>query len=190
MLTRIAGSGRAILSACWLVGVVGTGVVGMGFVKAPGSPGRVQTEWPAAEPRPARQPTLILFAHPKCPCLSAALDELGDLLLRHPTGLRVTIYFACPPGTPDGWECGRNWDKAHGIGGCRVERDTDGGRARAFGVDTSGHALLFAADGSLRYSGGVRGQQLDLSALVGSDGPPVRTDVFGCPLFAPSEDRP
>jgi hypothetical protein len=185
--------GRAVLTACWLVSVIGTGVQGLGFDKAPGSPGRVQAEWPAVEPQPADRPTLLLFAHPKCPCTSAALDELDDTLRRCATRPRVTIYFVCPPGVPATWECGRNWDKALGVGGCRVERDADGRLARSFGVETSGHALLFTAGGSLRFSGGVRSHPPDLSGLLDSDGPPVRADVFGCPLFAPaapSEDRP
>lgn len=183
---------RAILSACWLAGVAGAGVATLWYVKTPGSPGRVQTGWPAAETRSARQPTLVLFAHPKCPCTSVALDALGELL-RCPNAPNVTIYFVCPRGTPDGWERGRNWERAHGIGGCRVERDADGRHARSFGVSTSGHALLFTADGSLRYSGGVQGRRLDLAALLSSEGPPIRADVFGCPLFASdtaSEDQP
>lgn len=194
MLANIAGlyRVRAILSACWLAGVAGAGVASLWYVKTPGSDGRVQTEWPASEPRPSERPTLVLFAHPKCPCTSAALDELGDLLRCEDAPL-ATIYFVCPPGVPDGWESGRNWDKAQAIGGSRVERDTDGRHARAFGVNTSGHALLFTTDGSLRYSGGVQGLRLDLAVLLSSEGPAVRADVFGCPLFASdaaSEDQP
>jgi hypothetical protein len=87
-----------------------------------------------------------------------------------------------------------------------VVRDDDGREARRFGVEASGETLLYDADGSLLFSGGItaaRGHagdnagRTELVSLLNHE-PSSRTNivdrtgshrdatsVFGCPLFGP-----
>lgn len=70
--------------------------------------------------------------------------------------------------------------------------DPDGVEARRFGAETSGHTLLFGADGHLLFSGGItasRGHSGDndgenaIVALLNHQIPALtRTLVFGCSL--------
>jgi hypothetical protein len=74
----------------------------------------------------------------------------------------------------------------------RIWQDKGGSEARRFGVATSGHVLLYDAQGRLTYSGGItsaRGHRGDnygrdavLAQILGQEGDRPGTPVFGCPL--------
>ena len=97
------------------------------------------------------------------------------------------------------------------IPGVTVVSDHDGRKAQNFGVSTSGHSLLYAADGRLVFSGGITASRGHAGDNDGSDAimrlvcpeaprrPLTSTDtnpadqnaqqettcVYGCPLFGP-----
>ena len=82
----------------------------------------------------------------------------------------------------------------------KVVFDPDGVEARRFGAETSGHTLLFGADGRLLFSGGItasRGHAGDnagesaIVALVNNQTPTrTQTLVFGCSLANRTETEP
>ena len=81
-------------AAAWLA-LAGAGSWAMmRYENAPGAAGRPPREWPGASrlERGVDQPTLVLVAHPHCPCTRATLGELAILLARCP-GYRTDL---CP----------------------------------------------------------------------------------------------
>ena len=137
--------------------------------------------------------TLVLFAHPHCPCTRASLHELDGLLAETQNRVSVTVVFTIPDGVPAGWEEGDLWNSAKSIPGLRVISDQGGREAHRFDVEGSGHVLLYAPSGKLLFSGGItasrghEGDNVGRSAVVSfiRDGhaPVSHTPVFGCSLL-------
>jgi hypothetical protein len=137
--------------------------------------------------------TLVLFAHPHCPCTRASLHELDGLLAETQNRVSVTVVFTVPDGVPAGWEQGDLWNSATSIPGLRVIRDQGGGEAHRFDVEGSGHVLLYAPSGKLLFSGGItssRGHEGDnvgrsaiVSFILNGHTRVSHTPVFGCSLL-------
>lgn len=183
-----------------LIGVVWAGSITAGlrymlnYERTPGRVGAVPSAWPAGSSlkRPADRATLLVFAHPRCPCTRATMSELAEVMAHTQGKLTATVVFFAPP------DAGRDWydtdlhRKAAAIPGVSVVSDKLGSEAKRFGVETSGHAMLFAADGRLLFQGGItasRGHEGDnagesaIVALVnGHAAPQSKTLVFGCSL--------
>lgn len=141
------------------------------------------------------QPLLLLAAHPQCPCLPATLAELQRALgATAPPTLRVLVHTPSSP--PPEWDAAADAALRRTLPNGAAIDDRDGALAAALGLRTSGHVLLFATDGRLRFTGGVtagRGHQGDnragrtLAAMLADAGKPqASTAVFGCPLQADS----
>ncbi len=150
--------------------------------------------WPvdSSLSRSTARPTLIMFAHPRCPCTSASLDELDRLLCLRPKQLDVHVLFLSPAELGESWPKIRLWRKAAAIPGVTVGLDVDGLQSKLFNSQTSGETLLYSADGVLLFQGGItisRGHSGDnpgLTAIVQilNDGGAnnLKSAVFGCPL--------
>jgi hypothetical protein len=116
--------------------------------------------------------TLVLFAHPHCPCTRASLHELDSLLAGTQNRVAATVVFTIPDGVPTGWEQGDLWNSAKDIPGLNVIRDQGGLEAHLFAVEGSGHVLLYAPSGKLLFSGGItasrghEGDNIGRSAIV------------------------
>jgi hypothetical protein len=184
-------AGGAVFAAC---AVLAGFAILLGYAHEPGPAGRVPIRCPApAAPSldPIR-PTLFLFAHPQCPCTRATLSEL-DRIAAHGAGrLRIRVYFLSEPELGEELLHGHLWSVASGIPGVEVRADDSGAIARSFGVETSGHALLYASDGHLLFEGGItgaRGHEGDnagetsiLEAVLGGIPSCRSTPVYGCSL--------
>jgi hypothetical protein len=170
-----------------------------------GVPARPPLAWPVDTRviRTAGLPTLVLLAHPRCPCSRATIGELAQLMTDCHGTLTVTVLMLRPAGAPAGWERTDLWDAAAAIPGVSVACDPDGAESRRFGAATSGQALLYAADGRLLFAGGItesRGHRGDnagrsaVTTLVLGKGPtaaaPSVTPVYGCPLLNDSSSCP
>ncbi len=142
---------------------------------------------------PPSRPTLVMLAHPRCPCTRASVAEFARLMARCGDGVAAHVLFFQPGAAGDDWAETDLWKTAAAIPGVRVHRDLDGTESRRFGVETSGHVLLYGADGTLAFSGGItlsRGHEGDnpgstaiLAALRHSFAPqPAAGPTFGCPL--------
>ncbi len=166
----------------------------LGYKNTPGAVGPELTDWPAsAEVRPDPAcPNLVLFAHPHCPCTRASLEELDRILTRGLRPVRARVLFVRPGDFRPGWEQTALWRRAESIPGVEALADPDGAEARHFGARTSGHVLLFGADGRLLFSGGItgsRGHEGDnpgasavRALLAGDSAARTTAPVFGCAL--------
>jgi hypothetical protein len=190
----------------WLLAAAGMlwlGVVGVGlgilwrYENAPGHAAVPPRLWPA-ETRLQRAPgraTLVMLAHPHCPCTRASIGEL-DLLMAQCQGLvDAHVLFIQPDGFNDEWARTDLWQSAAAIPGVSVDQDGGGIEARRFQAETSGQVLLYDAAGRLLFSGGITGSRghsgdnagraaifsLLTEGVAGRD----QTLVFGCSLFDP-----
>ncbi len=194
-------SSMIIAAALWLV-TVGSIMVGLiGYANSPGRSPAPPPCWPVESqiPRDASRPTLVLFAHPRCPCTRSSLGELEVLMGRCQARLSARVLFLKPVNTPDNWTKTELWRKASAIPGVSVHGDDSGAEARRFHSETSGQALLYAPDGRLVFQGGItlsRGHSGDnpgrsaiMAWVLGRGSDAFKTPVFGCPLFG-AEDQP
>jgi hypothetical protein len=187
-------------AAVWLVGAIAGLWVLWAYENGPGEGAKSPAQWPTETrlARAARQPTLVLLAHPQCTCTRASLAELAEVLGRVRTPPKTYVLFLKPAQFADGWEKTDLWRAASSLPGVTIVRDDDGREAAHFGAVTSGQTLLYDADGTLIFSGGItgaRGHEGDnagrasLIALLDRKGPSQRaTSVFGCSLFARRTD--
>jgi hypothetical protein len=141
--------------------------------------------------------TLLLFAHPSCPCTMATIEELKQLLARRGSLVRAYALLLSPRTRPANWDDSRMRAELSRIPGMNVINDIDGSHAKRFEVHTSGQVLLYGVDGSLRFSGGITaarnhiGDNDGLAALVEAidrNIPVKRSPVFGCQLQTLSTD--
>src|SRR5215469_11881826 len=75
------------------------------YESRPHESGTVPARWPAGSKieREHDRATLVMFAHPRCPCTRASIGELA-LLMAHGQGrLRAHVMFFRPVGSSDAW---------------------------------------------------------------------------------------
>ena len=134
-----------------------------------------------------------MFIHPRCPCTQASLAELERLLAQAPVQIDVTIACLLPPGANAEWKASPLVRRAMKLPGARVVFDFDGESSRAFGVTTSGEALLYDPNGRLVFQGGLtaaRGHEGDnpgkdaILAHLGGERATQKGPAFGCSLHA------
>src|SRR5262249_24925418 len=107
---------------------VGLGLL-LDYKRTPGEAASAPPLWPSTSslPRDPGRATLVLFAHPRCPCTRASLSEL-EALLAHVSGgasssLNPLVVMARPPGVDAAWtEDGELWRAARRIPGVTVVR--------------------------------------------------------------------
>jgi hypothetical protein len=186
-----------VLGVVWLALVLaGSGLLWR-YKTTPGAPGAPPHTWPneSRVQLAPDVPTLLLFAHPMCPCTRASLDELEVLVSRAGGGVRPYVLLVKPEDPGEDYDATRYWARAASIPGVTPRVDERGEEAARFAAATSGHVLLYAADGRLLYSGGItaaRGHDGDndglraILAIVGRRAPARDTQpVFGCSLVDP-----
>jgi len=100
-------------------------------------------------------PTVIMLAHPKCPCTRASIGELHVLFTQLGGKARGFVLFMSPKDAPEGWEKTDSWRRAEAIPGVTVLRDPDGQLAASFGATVSGHTVVYDENGNLVFSGGI-----------------------------------
>ena len=196
--------GRFILiTACaaWML-MIGVGLALLWkYENAPGPTAAPPSQWPldSSIHLATDRATLIMLAHPHCPCTRASIGELARLMAQAQG--RVTAYalFLKPEGFSDDWEKTDLWQSAASIPGVNVVVD-DGVEAQRFHAVTSGQTVLYDTEGHLLFSGGItgsrghsgdnEGRSAIVSLLNTGEAEKAETSVFGCPLFgAHSECR-
>jgi hypothetical protein len=189
--------------AAWAVAVLAGTIALWRYKTRPGDIGPFSATWPGASAlhRESGRPTLVVFAHPYCPCSHATVTELAIALSRRSARTVTHVMFSVPSATPAdaaSWDETPLWRAASRLPGVHVAIDTAGREARAFGARTSGQTFVYDADGRLRFAGGVtaarghEGGNLGLdrmtAALDGWRGAGIlHAPVFGCPLEDPVE---
>jgi hypothetical protein len=170
------------------------------YENAAGPAATAPAHWPSdSSMRPATdRATLIMLAHPHCPCTRAGIGELARLMTQAPGRAKAFVLFLKPSGSSTDWEKTDLWHSAASIPGVTVIADNDGAEARRFHAQTSGQTALYDVDGRLLFSGGITGSRghsgdnAGRSAIVSllntGDAERTETLVFGCPLSnTPSE---
>ena len=191
-----------IATACLLwLGIMGAGTAAMWrYGAAPGTGNHAPPRWPAASliKSDPHRPTLLMFAHPQCPCTRASVKELALLMARCQGRAAAYVLFFFPADSAEEWAQTDLWRSAAAIPGVQVLPDRAGDEARRFGAATSGLTLLYGADGSLLFGGGItaaRGHEGDnegrsaiAAILTGGDDGHRQTPAYGCSLLDPTSD--
>jgi hypothetical protein len=183
--------------ALWF-GAAATGMFLLWRYKAtPGETASAPGRWPEASiiKRSSGKPTLVMLAHPHCPCTRASMEELAALMTRFHDKVDAYVLFLKPEGVDEGWDKTGLWDRAGQIAGVTPVRDQGGAEAARFGAKVSGQTVLYAADGRLLYSGGITGSRGHVGDNVGTrriaslidSGTADRASgpVYGCSLEDP-----
>lgn len=206
-ISAAASAGRRESAATPLVLAAGVAwlacvAAGMGILVryslAPGRSGTPPAVWPAAS-RLDRLPhgyTLVLAAHPHCPCTRASLAELAVIMTRCRGRVATQVLFVQPDGFSNAWVKTDLWRTVEAMPGATPVLDPRGREARRFEAFTSGQAALYDPDGRLAFSGGITGARghegpnAGLSAVLArverGTGGEIQTPVYGCPLEKPS----
>jgi hypothetical protein len=206
MKSSIAISGA--LGLLWL-GAIALGMpLLMNYEVTSGLEGSPPPQWPKSEAvlLSPTSPTLILFAHPQCPCTAASIYELSKLMAKRGSRLKAYVLFFDPMTVPEHWNRRDIWKSARAIPGVTVLSDVNGKEAHLFGAHTSGQTVVYDSGGRLLFTGGITGARgriggnsglsllistLDDKATVLSCGvAKLKTAlVFGCSFDSLSKDR-
>ncbi|MCA1614321.1 MAG: RedB protein [Acidobacteria bacterium] len=189
-------------SSLWLLLIcTGVGLLWR-YERTPGAAAATFNQWPADSRvrLSTDRATLVMLAHPHCPCTRASLGELARLMAQAEGRVTAYVLFVKPSGFPDGWEKTDLLATASAIPGVTVVRDDEGVEAGRSRAATSGQTMLYDAAGRLLFSGGItraRGHEGDnagraavVSLLTTDEAGPGGTPVFGCPLFAREGECP
>ncbi|MEA2488837.1 MAG: hypothetical protein QOH21_629 [Acidobacteriota bacterium] len=181
----------------WIAGIAYGSMAMWQFQRKAGEGASAPSSWPASSRLSLAKdaPTVVMFAHPRCPCTRASVSQLRELLSGngslHKAG-SVYVLVLKPHEFPEGWEKTDVWRNAASIPGVTVISDIDGVEATRLGARTSGQTLVYNAAGQLVFSGGItalRGEAGDnlgsesVGALLAGQAPNrTVTPVFGCPI--------
>jgi hypothetical protein len=135
-----------------------------------------------------------MFAHPKCGCTQASLDELAAIIVQSPGQLTAYVVFVKPIGAGANWSDAELVQSAAQLPGVQVRWDDRGQLAGLFEAKTSGNVVLYDESHRLLFQGGITvsrghvgisdGRVAILDHLAGVGAPLYHTPAFGCPLFA------
>lgn len=199
---RIAPWLAILFAGMWLIAAaVGQHVI-LNYDYAAAVPGTPPEKWPSATkiPRTPGISSLIVVAHPHCPCTSATVEELARLMAVLHDKATATVVFVRPPGFSEEWEKTDLWRNAARIPGVSVLSDVGETETSLFGAQASGQTMLYDASGNLRFSGGITasrghagdspGRSAILSIVNTGISGKTQTSVYGCSLHNPERALP
>jgi hypothetical protein len=190
----------AACCALWLAGLTAAGRAAWDYQTTAGVPGEPPARWPGASAiaRDRERATMLLVAHPHCPCTRASIAELARLVSRLGDRVSAHVLVQRPGDFAPGWERTEVWAAAERIPGVTLHLDVDGAEAARFGAATSGQVLLYDSSGRRRFSGGLTssrghvGESIghqEIAAIVeGRAQAEATSRVFGCALWSPEGD--
>jgi hypothetical protein len=195
-------------SARWLALLLVWGAAvsagGASLWKYAGTAGAVATppeQWPMQSSirREPGNATIVMLAHPRCPCTRASIAELAILMRRAEQHARAHVLLIRPAGAEPDWEKTDLWRSAAAIPGVSVHSDVGGAEAALFKASTSGQTVVYDAAGRLLFRGGITGSRghegdnVGLQRIVSllTRGYADRSDskVFGCVLDSRAAGR-
>jgi hypothetical protein len=183
-----------LLGAAWVAALAFGARVLFKYETTAGRTGLVSSSWPSVSivPRQTDKATLLMLAHPHCPCTRASVGELAQVMAHAVGKVNAYVLFVKPAGAGADWDDTDLRRSAAAIPGVTVLTDENGTEAARFGAETSGHTLVFDRNGVLVFSGGItasrghaganEGESAVLAALKQEPMPRNRTPVFGCSL--------
>jgi hypothetical protein len=188
---------HVLIGVVWLVAVLGCSVLLWRYKSTPGPAGAAPSRWPVESSiaRATDAPTLLMFAHPWCPCTRASIGELAVVLSKANGRVKAHVLFDRPSSESDDWTNTDLWRQATAIPGVTAHVDADGAEAKRFGAETSGHVVLYDAGGALLFAGGItnarghagdsEGRRAVLSLLASGKANRSAAPTFGCSLDNP-----
>lgn len=182
------------LAASWLL-VCGAGWAAMeSYGSSSTLAGKPPENWPTSSQLHPGGTTLLMFAHPHCPCTRASIGELAKLMARAQGKVRTYVLFWQPEKAGAAWSRTDLWRSAAEIPGVEARADVDGVEAHRFNIAASGQTVLYV-DGRLRFAGGITGSRGHAGDNAGEDavlallqtgrGAFAATPAYGCLLTAP-----
>jgi len=186
---------RVVLCSVWLLAVTAGTVAFWNYGGTPGSTGTAPQQWPAgiSIPLDPAHDTLVMFAHPRCACTRASVEELNRVMAECQGKVATHVYFFKPDKLPADWVQTGLRESAAAIPGVIVHDDANGELAERFGGETSGYVVLYNPKGQLLFSGGITGsrghagdnagESALVSLLNGHAANVERTQVYGCSLL-------
>src|SRR3954465_14705944 len=134
----------AVLTLVWLASLT-LGLRSLfSYETTPGVAGHPPAFWPDNSVIHSVTPyTLVMAAHPNCPCTRASMDELAQIMARTNGKLTAYVLFLKPEKSSADWNDTSLIKTAAAIPGVTVISDSEGHEGQRFGVETSGHVLLF-----------------------------------------------
>src|SRR4051812_7666363 len=96
-------SKKVILTAIFASGWLAALTVGLGalahYENRAGTSGATPDSWPAGSriARSNNNYTLVMLAHPRCPCTRASMSELAQIMARVHGKMRAYVLFLKPP---------------------------------------------------------------------------------------------
>jgi len=184
-------------SIVWAMAMVFGSRAMLNYEARPAADGNPPARWPQQSRivRPPDQPTIVVFAHPHCPCTRATVGELALIMAALPHRVTAFVIFARPKGLDENWEETSLFHDAAAIPGVTVVRDVNSSETDLFQAAASGQTLLYDAGGRLLFSGGItasRGHSGDnagraavVSLVQSGTAAHSRTSVYGCSLRTP-----
>lgn len=166
-LRRVAIAGAIVV---WGGLLGGAAVILNDFEQTGSAPARLPQSRPDLA---SSRPIVRMFAHPRCPCTHASIEELAHLVAQHPHDAHYEVWFFRPLTEPDAWAHSALWNAAALIPGVSAFTDPDGSEARRAGAETSGEVVILDAAGSPVYAGGItisRGHEGDNPGLDAASG--------------------
>jgi len=195
---------KTILTVLLGVAWAGTAVLGghalLKYENSPGKVGQVASSWPPDSPvqLATDRPTLVMAAHPLCPCTRASMDELAQAMAQVQGKVRAYVLFYTPRESSADWQNTDLRRTAAQIPGVTVLSDLDGAEAQRLGAETSGHTFLFDPTGRLLFNGGITasrghsgdnaGESAIVSLINDRTSKQSQTFVFGCSLKNPPRE--
>jgi hypothetical protein len=190
---------QIVFGVFWLL-AAGVGFVWiLNYQSTSGAAGIAPEHWPTGTQitLDSQRDTLVMFAHPQCPCTRASMEELNRLLARTEGKVVVQVFFFKPDKFSGDWVHSDLWKSAAAIPGVVVREDPNGAQARLFGAETSGDVLLYDTHGRLLFNGGITGsrghagdnagENTIIARLQGKEASLKQTPVYGCSLLGKCE---
>ncbi len=193
---------RISFCALWLL-TVGAGIaVMLNYQNTCGSVGTTPEHWPSKTQIALdhNRDTLLMFAHPQCPCTQASMEEFNRLMAQCRGRVTAYVLFLKPSQFSNDWTRTDLWRSAAAIPDVTVQDDIDGALARKFGAETSGYILLYDPRGQILFKGGITdsrghagdnaGESVVVSLVNGQNTSLKQTPVYGCSLLSKTCPQP
>ncbi|HET6423851.1 MAG TPA: hypothetical protein VFG20_09225 [Planctomycetaceae bacterium] len=187
---------RVVPIGLWVATVIAVFLAVWRYDSLAGSRQTTPVRWPAASGLTLQSSgTCVMFAHPRCPCTRASLQQLQDILSGKPNWHSVQVVLFQPRSASPDWKHSDIVRTVDQMPRVLPYWDEDGRVAALFGAETSGHVVLYDADGRLQFSGGITGLRGHIGPNLGAESLAAigrgetaanrSTPVYGCSLITP-----
>lgn len=131
--------------------------------------------------------TIVMVAHPLCPCTAASLKALKAVVAEHRATVECKVVFVGERPKV----VSQNMDLAGQVGASSVKWVSEEDAAESYGAFTSGQTFVFGPKGELAFSGGITpGRGVDqpqfavklFRSLISGQAPAGSVPTYGCGL--------